>query len=330
MAGAKYRLLYVYEERIPQDLKQLVLDSIPTDEFEIDSMTYLTPDEERIAKLKWAEVVLFAPGRHIPDEILAHASHIKLMQLWSSGFDKFNVAGAKKYGIPVANNGGANAISVAEHAVLLMLSVYKWLPNSHRRTVEGAWTGNSHGLDMFLTEGKKLGIIGFGNIGRQVARKVLGFGMDVRYFDIKHASPEIEQEFHARYVPFEELVAESDIITLHLHANDATRNIIGKEEFSKMKKNAVLINVSRAQLVDQDALREALSSGRIWGAGLDVYPKEPTEAGDPILTHSHVVATPHMGGSTRDTYTEVMKRAVENLRRAVHGEKPLYLVGEEA
>jgi D-3-phosphoglycerate dehydrogenase len=322
----KHRLLYVYEERIPQELRALLLDAIPREEFEVDSMTYLTPNEEKIRKLKWAEVVLFAPGRFLPDEILAHASHIKLMQLWSSGFEKFNVAGARKYAIPVANNGGANAISVAEHTVLLILAVYKWLPESHRRTVEGKWIGNNHGLDMFLMKGKKLGIIGFGTIGRRVAATVSGFGMDVLYFDVKRANPEIEQSLNARYISFDELIEESDIITLHLHAHDASKNIIGRKEFERMKKGAVLINVSRSELVDQDALREALHSRRIWGAGLDVHPKEPTEPGDPILTHPHVVATPHMAGSTRETYSLVLERAVENVRKAVSGEQPQWLV----
>lgn len=322
----KAHLLYVYEERIPEALRTLVLNAIPSDEFEIERMTYETPDADKIQKLEWSEVVLFAPGRFLSDEILSHAKHVKLMQLWSSGYDKFNVAGAKKFGIPVANNGGANAPSVAEHAILLMLALYKWLPEYHARTVEGRWAGNNHGLDMFMLKGKRLGILGFGNIGRQVAKKVSGFEMDVRYFDINRASPDIEKAHGARYVPFDELIAESDIITLHLHANDATKHIIGKKEFDGMKKSAVLINVSRAALVDQDALKEALQSGRLWGAGLDVYPVEPTAPNDPILTHPHVVATPHTAGSTRDVYLEVMDRAVENLRRAARGEQPQYLV----
>jgi len=322
----KTKLLYVYEERVPQALRDLVLSFIPLGEFEIESMTYLTPDDDRIKKLAWADVVLFAPGRHIPDEVLAAAKDVKLMQLWSSGYDKFNVAGCTKLGIPVANNGGANACSVAEHAVLLMLAVYKWLPDSHRRTVTGTWTGNSHGLDMFLLNGKKLGIIGFGNIGRQVARKVSGFDMDVRYFDIARADTAIESEYKARYVTLDELIAESDIITLHLHSNDATRDIIDRSAISRMKKGAALINVSRAQLVDQDALREALIEKRLGGAGLDVYLKEPTQANDPLLTLPNVIATPHMAGSTYDTYAMVMERAIENFRRVMRGQEARWIV----
>lgn len=322
----KIRLLYVYEERVPEALRALVRSHIPQDEFEIDSMTYLTPDDERKEKLAHADVVLLAPGRHIPDDVLVAAKNVKLMQLWSSGYDKFNLAACSALGIPVANNGGANACSVAEHAVLLMLAVYKWLPDSHRRTVTGQWAGNSHGLDMFLLNGKKLGIIGFGNIGKQVARKVSGFDMDVSYFDIRRADPAVEVGHRVSFKALEELVAESDIITLHLHSNDATRNIIDRSAIARMKKGAVLINVSRAQLVDQDALREALIEKRLGGAGLDVYLKEPTEANDALLSLPDVVATPHIAGSTYDTYAMVMQRAVDNFRRVMRGEEPKWVV----
>ena len=120
-SDSKFKMLYVYEERIPELLKKLVLDYFPESEFVIERMTYVLSDEEKIEKLKWAEGVLFAPGRHLSESVLEKASHIKLMQLWSSGYDKFNTKDTKKFGIPVSNNGGANAISVAEHTLLLML-----------------------------------------------------------------------------------------------------------------------------------------------------------------------------------------------------------------
>ncbi len=319
-------LLYVYEERIPEALRKLVLSYIPADEFKVDSMTYLTQPEEQKRKLAWADVVLFAPGRHLSDDVMKAGQNIKLMQLWSSGYDKFNIESASRYGIPVANNGGANACSVAEHTVLLMLAVYKNLPNSHQRTVEGKWTGNSHGLDMFLMYKKRVGIIGFGNIGKQVALKISGFGMDVFYYDKQRADSATEEKYGVTYSTFDEIVENSDIITLHLHSNNETKGIIGVKQFSMMKKSAVLINVSRAALVDQNALYEALRNCRIRGAGLDVYDTEPTVAGDRLLNLPNIVATPHMAGSTYDTYAMVMERAVDNFRRAVNGEQPQWVV----
>jgi phosphoglycerate dehydrogenase-like enzyme len=320
------KLLYVYEERIPQDLQQLVRSSFPASEFTLDSMTYLTPVEEQKAKLAWADVVFFAPGRFLPNEVLESGAHIKLMQLWSSGYDKFNLAGAKKIGIPVANNGGANAQSVAEHAVLLMLAVYKWLPDSHHRTVTGAWAGNKHGLDMFTLRDKRVGIIGFGKIGKKVARILKGFDAQVQYYDIKPAPSEEGAELNATATTLEELLHTSDIITLHLHSNDKTHNILSATSFTQVKKGAVLINVSRAALVDQNALLTALTDGTLHGAGLDVYPEEPTKANDPLLTLPNVVATPHMAGSTRDAYAQALKNAVENFKRVERGEMPFWLL----
>jgi D-3-phosphoglycerate dehydrogenase len=320
------KLLYVYRERVPQPLRELVLLNIPTNEFEVEGITYSLSEKEMCKKMQWADMVLFAPGRYLPENIFRNACHIRLMQLWSSGYDKFNIKDAHKYDIPVANNGGANATSVAEHTILLMLAVYKWLPDSHNRTVNGKWEGNSHGMDMFLLHQKTLGIIGFGNIGREVARRAAGFGMNIIYFDPLRADVEIERSLNAKYEDMDTVLSNADILTLHLHLNENTRLMIGQKEFKKMKDSVVLINVSRAQLIDKRALIKALSRGKIWGVGLDVYDQEPTTANDPLLTHSRIVATPHMAGSTYDAYENAIKNAIANLRRVAQGINPLWVV----
>jgi len=321
-----FKLLYVYKERIPMNLRQLVLDSIPADEFVVDTMTYAISDKEKCEKMRWADVVLLAPGRYLSEIVFRNTTHIKLMQLWSSGYDKFNIRDARKYGIPVANNGGANAISVAEHTIMLILAIYKWLPNSHRRTVEGKWEGNSHGMDMFLMYKKTLGLVGFGNIGRAVARRASAFGMRVLYYDPVHAAPDIEQTAGAECCDFTTLLSTADIVSLHVHLNESTAGMIGKRELDLMKNSTVLINVSRAQLIDNKELLNALEDGRIWAAGLDVYMQEPTKPNDPLLVHPHVVATPHMAGSTYDAYVIALRNAVDNFRRVKAGQKPLWVV----
>ena len=326
MSSKPFRLLYVYKERIPPDLRQLVLDSIPENEFVVEQITYSLPDQKMCEKMRWADGVLFAPGRYLPEHIFRCATHIKLMQLWSSGYDKFNIRDAQKYGIPVANNGGANAVSVAEHTIMLMLAVYKWLPDSHLRTVSGNWAGNSHGTDMFLLYQKTLGIVGFGNIGKEVARRASAFGMRVLYYDLKPASQEIEQRLGAEFCDFNTLLSRADVVTLHLHLNESTSGMIGRRELDLMKDSAVLINVSRAQLVDNGEVLKALEEKRLWAVGLDVYEEEPTRANDPLLTHPHVVATPHMAGSTHDAYVMALKNAMENFRRVKTGQKPLWVV----
>ena len=325
-SNSKHRLLYVYKNRVPKKLRDLVLSFIPKNKFVIKMMEYDISDQEKIKNLKWAEVVLFAPGRFLSDEIMANCKHIKLMQLWSSGYEKFNIKSAKKYKIPVANNGGGNAISVSEHAVMLMLAVFKWLPKSHWRTVTGNWAGNSHGMDMFTLNGKTLGIVGFGNIGREVARKVSGFDMKVLYYDIVKAKTEIEKIYNVSYCSFNKLVSKSDIITLHLHSNKKTENIIGTKELQIMKNNAVLINVSRAQLVDQKALYTTLKNKKIAGAGLDVFINEPTIGDEPLLNLPNVVATPHMAGSTFDAYNIAINRCIQNLVRVVENKDIKWIV----
>ncbi len=326
MSTKSFKILYVYKQRIPENLRQLVLDSIPSEEFVVESMDYSVTEEEKCEKMKWADAVLFAPGRYLPETIFQNATHVKLMQLWSSGYDKFNIEDAKKHGIPVANNGGANAISVSEHTILLMLSVYKWLPDSHQRTVEGRWAGNSHGMDMFLMYGKTLGLIGFGNIGKQVAKRASAFGMKILYYDLVRAGTEVEEEIGVQYCELDQLLKTSDIVSLHVHHNESTTGMIAAEQLDMMKKSAILINVSRAQLVDNEALLKALQDKKIWGAGMDVYMEEPTKPNDPLLTHPHVVATPHMAGSTYDIYSMALKNSVENFRRVKNGQKPLWVV----
>ena len=321
-----HQLLYWHEERIPEPLRKMVLASIPNDVFLVEKTTYKEDRKIQLEKIKNAEVILFAPGRWLDDEQMDAARHVKLMQLWSSGYDKFNIRGATQRGIPVANNGGANASCVAEHAILLMLAVYKWLPDSHQRTITGNWTGNSHGLDMFMLEGKRVGIVGFGNIGRQVAKKLKGFDADICYFDLQRAPESVERELGATFMSFDELLGSSDIVTLHLHSTIETRNIIGREQIDRMKNGCVLINVSRAELVDQVALKDALESGKMHGAGVDVYINEPTTGQEPILKLKNIVATPHMAGSTHDVYAKALKNCVQNCVNAVKGESLKWLV----
>jgi len=320
-------LLYIYEKRIPENLRQLVRSSIPPGDFVVDETTYAAPVSETSEKMRWADIALLAPGRVLAESILAAAvDRLRLIQLLSSGYDKCNTADARRYGIPVASNGGANAVAVAEHTLLLMLAVYKQLPDSHRRTVEGKWAGNNHGMDMFVVHDKTLGLVGFGAIGREVARRASAFGMRVLYYDPVRASPEVERELKADYTPFDQLLSSADVLSLHVHLNDATTRMIGREELERMRPSAVLINVSRAELVDNRTLLASLQADRLWGAGMDVYEHEPTQPSDPLLLHPHVVATPHMAGSTVDTYRVALKNAVTNFYRVKSGAAPLWVV----
>jgi D-3-phosphoglycerate dehydrogenase len=257
---------------------------------------------------------------------MAAAKNVKLMQIWSSGYDKFNIEVAHTLGIPVANNGGANASSVAEHAVMLMFAVARKLPDSYRRVIEGNWAGNDHGLSMYMLEGKRLGIIGFGNIGRQVAQKVSGLGMDVSYYDINPAPDDVEKLLNVQYRPLDEILSGSDIISVHMHLSNMTRGLIGKNEIANMKDGVTLINVSRADILDRDALIDAMKQRKVLGLGVDVYSKEPTARGDELFDFPGFVGTHHVAGSNRDVYLTVLARAKENISRVINGEQPLWLI----
>jgi phosphoglycerate dehydrogenase-like enzyme len=320
------KVLYFLEDRIPQPLRELVIHYLTARKYEYRLCFYSQPAEAIAESLQWSEAVLFAPGRFLSDELLAKGSRNKLMQLWSSGYDKFNLAGARKNQIPVANNGGANAISVAEHTMLLLLAAARRLPESHVRATKGFWAGNSHGMDMVMLYRKTLSVIGMGNIGKQVAKRANGFGMRVLYFDTKRLSPQDERELGVTFCDMNELLEEADFLTLHLHLNATTRGLIGERQMALLRPHCVIVNVSRAQLVDLQALAPRLRDGRVLGAGFDVFETEPTTGREEYLLLPNVVATPHTAGSTIDTYHMALQNCVDNIDRALYGQPPLWVV----
>jgi phosphoglycerate dehydrogenase-like enzyme len=321
------KILYVYEERIPLPLREMIVRRLTDAGFDLDYMTYATPTSDQCSKMRGADAVFFAPGRKLAREVLEAGRNVRLMQLWSSGYDKFDTQTCKELGIKVSNNGGANARAVAEHTITLVMCVQKWIPDSYRRTVEGKWAGNSHGIDMHLSKGMRLGIVGFGRIGSEVAKIASrGLEMEVVYYDIAGKDPLKEQQTGARYAEFREVLTSSDILTLHLHLSAQTRGMIGHDEIFSMKKDSVLVNVSRAELVNSKALLEALECGHLRGAALDVFEREPTPPNDPLLTHPHVVCTPHMAGSVFEAYVQAIDNAIANFKRLENNLPPRWVV----
>lgn len=319
------RIVYLSIQRHPRDLVRLIESHLAVPEFDVVRVTYDDPLDRLEAEIRDADMLFCAPGRGLEPTVFKGAQRLRSIQLWSSGFDKFDIATPRRLGIPVCNNGGANRIAVAEHTIMLMLAVYKRLPENHLRTIEGRWTGNSHGMDMFLLHGKTLGLIGLGAIGREVAVRARAFGMRVVYAEQRRLTIQDETELGVDFVTLEELLRTSDIVSPHLHLTKDTERMIGPHEIESMKAGSVIINVSRAHLVDNAHLLTALKSGHIRGAGFDVYEKEPTTADDPLLTHPNVVCTPH-AANTRDTHNMAMAASVENLLRVHRGEPPLWVV----
>jgi phosphoglycerate dehydrogenase-like enzyme len=276
-----------------------------------------------------AEYYLGSPRHGIGNEFFRAAPRLKLVQLTSAGYDRVDLEAARKAKVPVANNGGANSVAVAEHAVMLMLAVLKKLVYHHNNVAAGTWRASDFAtLRTYELEGKRLGIVGLGNIGKKVARRVRGFDMDVRYYDILRLTADHEDALGVRFALFNELLRTSDIVTLHVPLNDVTRRMISTRELATMKRDAILINTCRGPVVDEDALHQALTSGTIAGAGLDVMMEEPPRKNHPLLSLPNVTLTPHSAGPTWDNWTKAYRNGFDNIQRVESGQTPLWVVPE--
>jgi len=265
----------------------------------------------------------------LPDEAYTEAKRLKLIQVLSAGYDMVNIAGARKARVPICSNGGANSVAVAEHAIMLMLAVYRKLIAFHQNVSQGRWhRGIPRAVDIYELEGKTVGLVGFGNIGRQVARRVKAFDARVIYYDTFRPSRSDEVEMGVEYAPLNELLEAADVVSLHVALNDDTRKLIGKAALERMKPKAILINTCRGEVVDEPALIDALRSGRILGAGLDTQEKEPPDETNPMLTLSNVVLTPHSAGPTLDSFRKRFYNGYANIQRVAQGLPPLWVIPE--
>lgn len=257
------------------------------------------------------------------------ASRLRLIQLLSAGYDRVDIEAARRASVPVCNNGGANGIAVAEHALLLMLAVSRRLVWLHSMTASGRWRGNDvANVRLYELYGRTLGIVGFGVIGKKVARLAQAFGMSVQYYDIVRLTEDQADALDVRFRLLEELLRGSDLVSLHVPLTPSTRHLIGSRELRLMKPTAYLINTCRGPVVDEAALYEALSGGMIAGAGLDVFDQEPPPANNPLFGLDNVILTPHFAGPTWDNQYARFRNAFDNVQRVARGQKPLWVIPE--
>ncbi len=259
----------------------------------------------------------------LPDDVLRAAEKARLVQLLAAGYDSMNLPLMRALEVPCANNGGANSWAVADHAVLLMLALYKQQTHTDPATRAGRWSAPITGSNTFEMADKVVGVLGLGNIGRQVARRVQGFDAIVQYYDAYPLPEEQERELNVRRVSLDDLFRTSDIVTCHTPLTPQTHHIVNGERLALMKPTAVLINTSRGPVVDEAALIDALQRGRIAGAGLDVFEQEPVAPDNPLLTMDSVVVTPHIAGTTWNTWFRRAEFAYRNMQRVWDGEAPL-------
>ncbi len=255
---------------------------------------------------------------------------LKVLSNVAVGYDNIDAAAATERGVLVTNTPGVLTETTADLAFTLMMAAARRLTEAERFLRDGQW-GEWY-IDLLCgydIHGATLGLLGMGRIGQAVARRAAGFNMKVLYYNRSRLDPAVEAELGVRYVSFDELLAESDFLSVHTPLTPETRHIIGAVELSKMKRTAILVNTARGPVVNEAALAKALADKTIASAGLDVFEQEPRVHPD-LLKVDNVVLAPHVGSATIATRTRMCTMAAENCLAALRGDKPPNLVNPDA
>ncbi len=295
-------------------------------EYDIGSADRTLTKKEIIKKINDKEGLLSLLVNTIDKEVIDSAPYLKIIANCAVGYDNIDIHHAQKKGILVTNTPGVLTETTADLTWALIFAVARMIPQSDRFTREKKFKGWK--LDLFLGKeitGKRLGIIGMGRIGKAVALRAQAFRMETVYFDPHRLTPEEEKTYKASFCPLNELFSSADIITIHASLNPQTFHLISKEKITLIKKEAILINVARGPIIDEKALADALEKRKIWGAGLDVYEREP-EIEEKLLSLDNAVLLPHTGSATYETRLKMASMAALNLVQALKGERPDNLV----
>ncbi|MCW8835969.1 MAG: phosphoglycerate dehydrogenase [Rhodospirillales bacterium] len=275
---------------------------------EVDYKPGMTPDELKACIGEYDGLAIRSATK-VTAEILAAANNLKVVGRAGIGVDNVDVPGATGRGVVVMNTPFGNSITTAEHAISMMMALARQIPEANASTHAGKWEKSKFmGVELM---GKTLGVIGCGNIGAVTADRAQGLKMRVVAFD-PYLSQERAKDLGVEKVELDELFARADFITLHTPLTDTTRNIIGASAFKKMKDGVRIINCARGGLVDEVALKEALESGKVGGAALDVFAQEPAKE-NPLFGMANVVATPHLGASTTEAQVNVAVQVAEQI-----------------
>ena len=280
------------------------------------------PREELLRRVAGVDGLLALLTDRVDDELLdAAGPQLRVVSNYAVGFDNVDVPACTRRGVPVGNTPGVLTETTADLAFALLMAAARRLTEGYDYVRADRW--KTWGPLLLLgtdVHHATLGIIGFGRIGREMARRAAGFDMTVLYHDAVRASPEEEAALHARSVPLDELLSASDFVSLHVNLTPETRGMMGREAFRKMKPTAIVINTSRGPVVDQRALYEALRDGVIGGAALDVTDPEPIRADDPLLTLPNCLVVPHVASGSRATRARMAEIAAANLLAGLRGE----------
>jgi lactate dehydrogenase-like 2-hydroxyacid dehydrogenase len=281
------------------------------------------PRAELLAAVAGCDGVLTLLTDRVDDEFLdAAGPQLKVVSNYAVGFDNVDVPACTRRGIPVGNTPGVLTETTADLAWALMMAAARRLPEGDRYVRAGKW--KTWGPLLLLgpdVHGATLGIVGFGRIGQALARRAAGFGMAILYHDVHRAEAAVEAAYGATFLPLEELLARADYVSLHVNLTPETRGLMNAEKLGWMKSTAVLVNTSRGPVIDQRALADALRSGTIFAAALDVTDPEPIPADDPLLALDNCLVVPHIASASRATRGKMAEMAAANLLAGLRGER---------
>jgi glyoxylate reductase len=285
--------------------------------------------KQLLRKLKGKDAAITLLTDVITDDVLARNPQLKIVSNVAVGYNNFDVPAATRRGVMMTNTPGVLDDTTADFTWCLILATARGLIQADKTFRSGKWKG--WGVMQFLgrdVHGKTLGICGFGRIGKGVAQRAMGFEMKILYTDVVRVPESVEREFGASYVDKNTLLRESDIVSLHVPLFAETRHYIGAAELARMKKSAILINAARGPVVDEKALVKALKQGRIAGAGLDVYEKEPLPAPG-LVTLPNTVLAPHIASGSVETRLKMSNMAAANCIAGLTGEHPPNILNPE-
>ena len=304
-------------ERIPEGLPYVVVAAGPDGRY----------SEEELAKVADVEAFMVS-AEPIHDQLLDAAPKLKIVQRMGVGYNTLDLEAASKRGIPCCNVAGVNKEAVAEHGMALILALVKSLREAEGLTRSQDWKGarmlTTRNIEIY---GKTLGIIGFGDTGTSLGRRAHGFGMKIVYNDIREINPASMEGLDAVFMEKDDLFAAADIVSINTDLNETSQGMVDVRRLGLMKPSAYLVCCARGHIIDEAALRDALDSERIAGAGIDVFSEEPVPEGNPLLGAKNIILTAHVAGVNPETGERSFNQALDNARGVVErGEKPRWVL----
>jgi D-3-phosphoglycerate dehydrogenase len=302
-----------YHVVIPDSIDQAAIDLLAG----VEGLTYAAlgkvAREELLTLAPQADAFVIRSGVKIDGEVLGAAARLKCVARAGVGVDNVDLPEATRRGVVVMNTPGGNTIATAEQALALMLSLARHTPQAHQSMIEGRWDRKAFvGTELY---GKTLGLLGFGRVGAAVAARAIGFGMSVLAYDPFFNDPmrASASELGVKEVGLEELCGQADYISLHAALTDDSRGMVNKALIARMKPGVRIINAARGALINDEDLAEAIRSGQVAGAAVDVYAEEPPPADHPLIGLAGVIHTPHLGASTKEAQVAVAVQAAQQV-----------------